>query len=697
MGTRSTGDREAQSVQLGDRDAMEEPMRRVAIILTCLALLAFAAYAEQSAGAIPRESVSDESGEQAVSLPSGATLKISLGWTMKEFADGLILEGPESQLSIEVVELWGSSDLRKAIAEAWSLRHPDFDREIEASSDTPGREGWDDFQWANYKTSPEENRLVYAWAARKDSLAVVTLVNVPMGDYQRRSSEFSLVWASLRPAGYVREMYTGKQPHTLDEERIAQLREFIERARKAADVPGLAVALFDKDKTLLEAGFGVRHRGRDEPVTPETLFLIASNSKPLTTLLMAKLVDEGYFEWDTPVTEVYPSFKLGKPETTRRVLMKHLVCACTGLPRQDFEWLFTFEGSSPEEQLEVLATMEPTTEFGALFQYSNPLASAAGYIAAHLVLPGISLGQAYDKVMYDKVFAPLNMERTTLSFEEVLRTDYAAPHAFDLELKNVPAEFDLNRCVLPVRPAGGVWSNASDYARYVQMELANGLLPDGSRYISDEALLERRQVQVRVSEEAWYGIGLFIEDIKGIRVFSHGGSLIGYKSDFFFVPEVGLGGVILTNADTGYGVATAIKRRVLEVCFDGNPEAEEDLMAGIRSNEEYYRGTQKDWTVPPEPEPVEQLASKYRSSALGDIQISHEGEEVIFRFEGWKSRVATKHNPDGTISFVTIDPGIQGFEFVAPGTEDKYERLTLRDPQHTYPFEAVEASTAPSD
>lgn len=85
------------------------------------------------------------------------------------------------------------------------------------------------------------------------------------------------------------------------------------------------------------------------------------------------------------MTKIYPSFKVADQEVTKRVLLKHLVCACTGLPRQDFEWLFTFARSSPQAQLDVLATMKPTTEFGALFQYSNPLASAAGYIAARTI------------------------------------------------------------------------------------------------------------------------------------------------------------------------------------------------------------------------------------------------------------------------------------------------------------------------
>ena len=315
--------------------------------------------------------------ERSLTLPSCATLKVATDWTVNESKDGLTLEDPENELKIELVEVDAGAGLNAAISTAWSRRRPGFDREELASSDSPGREGWDLFHWAEYKTSPEESRSVSAFAARKGSQGVVLLVDGSRAAEQRRSSQIALVFKSLRPAGYVRETYVGRTPRPLDAARVEYLKKFIDQMREAAAVPGVSVVLFDKNGTVIEDGFGVRKRGRPEPVTADSLYLIASNTKPLTTLLLAKLVDERRFGWETPVTQIYPPFKLGDPEVTKRVLVKHLLCACTGLPRQDFEWRFTFHRSSPQRQLDVLATMKPTTEFGQLFQYSNPLASAA--------------------------------------------------------------------------------------------------------------------------------------------------------------------------------------------------------------------------------------------------------------------------------------------------------------------------------
>ena len=187
-------------------------------------------------------------------------------------------------------------------------------------------------------------------------------------------------------------------------------------------------------------------------------------------------------------------------------------------------------------------------------------------------------------------------------------------------------------------------------------------------------------------------MGLGLDYVKGIRVISHGGSIFGYMSDFFFVPDLGVGGVILTNADSGGGVADAVMRRTLEMIYDGKPEAEEDFLSAVRETQTYLADMQKDWKVPPDPAEVKRLAGAYRNAALGELAVHPGEDEVVFQFGGWKSHMASKLNPDGTTSFISIDPGVRGFEFNAPAAVATYTRLTLRDPQHTYEYEAAPAT-----
>src|SRR5207302_258535 len=137
-----------------------------------------------------------------------------------------------------------------------------------------------------------------------------------------------------------------------------------------------------------------------------TLFMIASNTKALTTLLLAKMVDEHRLDWDTRVIDINPAFKLGNAETTRSVEVKHLICACTGMPRQDMEWILEYGKMTPENTLALLGTMQPTSKFGELFQYPNLMAAAAGYTAAHVLYPNMEAGAGYDRAMQTYVFDP---------------------------------------------------------------------------------------------------------------------------------------------------------------------------------------------------------------------------------------------------------------------------------------------------
>src|SRR4029079_5627009 len=102
----------------------------------------------------------------------------------------------------------------------------------------------------------------------------------------------------------------------------------------------------------------------------DTKFIIASNTKALATLMLAKLVDQGKIAWDTPATQLLPSFALGDADTTSKVQVKHLICACTGMPRQDLEWLFQWAGATPTHVIETLATVNPTSKFGTRFEHS---------------------------------------------------------------------------------------------------------------------------------------------------------------------------------------------------------------------------------------------------------------------------------------------------------------------------------------
>jgi CubicO group peptidase (beta-lactamase class C family) len=517
----------------------------------------------------------------------------------------------------------------------------------------------------------------------------VTILDGTDPTVEKRGAPINQIISSLRPKGYSREMFSGRKPHPLDKERIEQLTSFVESGMRQLGVPGVSLVLIDGGKVVYEGGFGVRELGKPDKVDENTLFMAASNTKGMTTLLLAELVDEKKLRWDEPVIEAYPQFKLGDLDTTKKVLVKNLICACTGMPRQDMEWLFEFKNSTPESMLTLLGTMQPTSKFGEVFQYSNMMAAAAGYVGAHLLYPDMELGSAYDKAMQAKIFDPLGMHSTTFDYARALGGNHASPHGDTIDGKPSVANMAFNYSIESARPAGGVWTSAHDLSRYVLDELSLGKLPNDDRLVSEENLLMRRQPQVSLGEDSWYGMGLIVDRKNGIPVVSHGGSMAGFKSNFYFLPESAEGAVLLTNSDTGGMLEGPFSRRLLEVLFDGKPEAEGNLAAAATNYKAALAKDRERLVAPADPAVVGQLARRYTSRQLGSLDVLNKDGATTFDFGEWKSAVASRKNDDGSISLITIDPTNDGFELVV-GNQGGKKTLTLRDAQHEYVFQEAE-------
>jgi CubicO group peptidase (beta-lactamase class C family) len=612
----------------------------------------------------------------------GATFIAPAGWLLTADASLVVLELPEPDSHFALVDV-NAPNADAAVAAAWAAYRPGAVRPLKIANQRPARNGWEERRVYDYETSPNERTSVFATALRHGPAWTVLIGETTDATYERRLSQVRLFRDSLRPKGYEREMFTGKKPIPLSAERIELLKEFITTAQKQLGIPGVAISLFEGGKVVFEGGFGVRELGKPRPVDADTLFLAASNTKGMTTLMLAKLVDEGKLAWDMPVTKVYPSFKLGDAETTSHVLIKHLVCACTGLPRQDLEWLFEYKSATPKTEIDLLGTMQPTTRFGETYQYSNLLASVAGFVGGHVLYPDRELGQAYDEAMRTRVFEPLGMKTSTFDFARAVRGNYASPHGVDVDGKSSLSRMDLNHAVIPLRPAGGVWTSAHELMKYVALELARGELPDGKRYISAENILARRIPQVAIGEDGSYGMGLLVDKTWGVPVVHHGGSLFGYKSDLLFLPEQGIGAVILTNSDIGGRLLRPFLRRVLEVVFNGQPEAAEDVAAQAKEKQERVAKDRERLVIPADAAAVAKLAVRYISPALGEITVKKQGPATVFDFGEWGSTVASRKNDDGTTSFITIDPSNEDFEFVV-GERDGKRVLIIRDAQHEY-------------
>jgi CubicO group peptidase (beta-lactamase class C family) len=608
------------------------------------------------------------------------------GWTITTRGPATILEAPEADSHIAFVDV-RAPNADAAVAAAWQAYKPDAQWPLKVANDSPDQDGWTDRRTYTYETSPNEKRYVELSLQRANEVWTAVIYDMTNAVGDKRLAQVALIYGELLPKGYTRETFAGRKSAQLDAAKLADLRKFVESSMISLGIPGVALGIVQDGKLVVAEGYGARGLGRSEQVDSKTLFMIGSNTKAMTTLLLAKLVDGQKVGWDTPVTQLLPTFRLGNADTTRQVNVKHLICACTGLPRQDMEMIFEYAGQTPADTLDTLASMQPTSAFGEMFQYSNLLAAAAGFVGGHVAFPQLELGAAYDQAMQTLVFDPLGMKSTTFDYAVALSGNHAMPHASDIDGETTNSLMEPNDAVIPVRPAGAAWSNVHDMLAYISMELAEGLLPDGRRYVAKEPLLARRAPQVPIGKSTTYGMGLEVDTTYGTPVVHHGGATFGYLSDMMWLPDHGVGAVILTNSDTGGMLLWPFQRKLLEVLFDGRPEADALVAARGKSYLEQLAADRKSLIVPADPAEAMKLANQYSNESLGNISVIRDGGRTIFGFGEWRSEVASRKNKDGTLSFTTIAPGVAafGFEFVVGSGPGR--TLIMRDAQHEYVFE----------
>jgi CubicO group peptidase (beta-lactamase class C family) len=643
-----------------------------------------------AAAAQPTLAFKELAQDTKLTTASGATFTVSKGWHVAQTESMIVIQEPERELSAAFLEITAPT-IEEAITQGWKRWRPDFSRTVRLTSKPPATSGWDEIAQIAYETSAEERRIVAGAARRKGKTYYVTLIDGAIAAAERRGAQLNVAVGSLDAAARAEENLAGRRAHPLDAARLEKLVAFAEAARKQTNVPGVALAVVQDGKIVLEKGLGVRERGTNEPVTPSTLFMIGSMTKPLTSLMMARLVDSKKFAWESPITKLMPTFALGDPEATARVTMAHTVCACTGLPRWDMEFIFEAKGSTPASRIELVRAMKPTTGFGETFQYSNLMVASGGYAAAMTATGEKDLRQAYAQAMTSEVLGPLGMTSTVLDLDAARKREHARPHGRTLtfDTENIPTEYE--RGVDSVMPAGGAWSTVRDISRWLLLELGNGTL-DGKQVISEANLLERRKPRVKISAKQSYGLALFIDESRGLTAIGHGGNTFGFSADATFFPEHGVAFIMLTNAQAANAYMAAVRRRLVELLFDANEEAEQGLAFGIKQQAEAIKKQLAEITMPPEAAFVDPILGSWTNPRLGTIEFRREGAGVTLDVGEWKSTVGEHKDQSGVRRLILTGPPFAGLAFW-PQTTDGKPTLLFETAQQKYVFERTPGST----
>src|SRR5438876_4463510 len=251
------------------------------------------------------------------------------------------------------------------------------------------------------------------------------------------------------------------------------LDQWIARAMRTFEVPGVAVAVVKDDAVVVAKGYGVRKLGERAPVDARTLFGIASNTKAFTAAALGLLVEEKKIEWDAPVVRYLPAFAMWDPYVTRELTVRDLLVhrSGLGLGAGDLLW-WPASTYDRKEIARRLRDIPPATSFRTAYAYDNVL-----YLVAGELIEAVS-GQSWESFVSARILARVGMRDSNVRHSAAAAGgNIASTHApIDGHVRPI-APFDSDN----TNPAGGINSSAEDMAKWLRVQLSGGVLANGTR------------------------------------------------------------------------------------------------------------------------------------------------------------------------------------------------------------------------
>ena len=335
-----------------------------------------------------------------------------------------------------------------------------------------------------------------------------------------------------------------------------EVDQWVQRAMRTFDVPGVALAIVKDDGVVLAKGYGVRTLGETTPVDARTLFGIASNTKAFTATALGLLVEEGKLGWDAPVVRYLPAFAMWDPFVTREITVRDLLVHRSGLGLGAGDLLWWPESTYDRKEIaRRLRFIPPAASFRTAYAYDNVL-----YLIAGELIETMS-GQTWENFVSSRILARVGMTGSNVRHSAAAAGgNVATPHApIDGKVRPIrPFESDNTN------PAGGINSSAEDMAKWLRVQLSGGLLADGSRLFSAATARQLTSIVTPIPigdpppelpplkmNFHGYALGFDIRDYRGHKVVMHSGGLPGYVSRVIMIPDLNLGVAVLTNQESG--------------------------------------------------------------------------------------------------------------------------------------------------
>jgi CubicO group peptidase (beta-lactamase class C family) len=469
----------------------------------------------------------------------------------------------------------------------------------------------------------------------------------------------------------------GPVPDRNIDDAVAQLDRLVADLMARSGVPGMAVAVVHRERTIYARGFGTRLIGTQSPVDADTVFQLASVSKSVGATAVAREVGLGHVGWDSRVRELLPWFALANQDPTQRVTIGDLYAHRSGLPEHAGDRLEDM-GYDQRTVLERLRYL-PLAAFRQHYAYTNFGLTAGGVAVAAAVVVD------WPTLMEQAIYAPLRMTRTSSRF-----TDFATRSNRVTGHRQVDGQWSP---VMPPRmpdaqaPAASVTSSVNDMAKWLAMLLGNGAY-EGRRIVDDVALRTALspQMQIRPAGNgfpaSYTGYGFDIgTTAQGRTTYSHSGAFeMGTAATYKVLPSAGVALVALTN---GYpiGVPEILAAQFFDLVERGAIERDwatlaRPIFAAMNAPEGSLAGVARP-TAPTPARALADYAGVYRNDYYGPIEVETTGASLLLTIgpaplrlplAHWDADVFTFALDDenarpGTISKATFTPGSVTLEY----------------------------------
>jgi CubicO group peptidase (beta-lactamase class C family) len=453
----------------------------------------------------------------------------------------------------------------------------------------------------------------------------------------------------------------------------ADIDRVVRDALKAWGVPGVAVAVVRDDQIVYLKGQGLRQIDSDRPVTPDTVFPLASCTKGFTTTLMTTLVDEGKLRWDDPVRKHLPWFHLADSLADREVTLRDLVTHRTGLRGHELLWY-----RSPWKQEEIIrrAGLLPLDKpFRTTMQYQSTMFTAAGLAAAS------AAKTTWADLIRTRLLSPLEMKSASLTTADAEKCpDRAMPHRPSSGGK--PEVIAWYPQETP-DPAGSLNVSARDLANWLRFQLADGCF-NGRRLVRAEALRETRTPQIALPLEGIdhdlnpetslmsYGMGWLIQDYSGKLLVSHAGAIDGFRASLLLLPREHLGIALLYNLHQSR-LNMALGNSLIDLFLDLPSRDWNGYFLGIVKKEQAtarariekrLAGRQRNTRPSLD---LSAYAGRYEHPAYGTARITVEDGHLVLRWSSFRCELAHFHFDTFTLSDDVLAGATVSFTLGADG------------------------------